>query len=528
MRRLLSSLVVLVTVAACASERAELSSMAGGPGTGTGSGAIINGQEDETHPAVVAVFSGSGTKTTLCSGTIVKKDIPRQIGWVVTAAHCVDTTPTVVVQAADLLSRDALRYAVIDYAADPNYSGEVGFLHDFAVLRVAGINASTPVIPLAEGADALETGSAVTSVGFGRITKSEPTANSQNTKRNAVDKKLSMVNDNHVAFDQRASGICMGDSGGPVLAAIPREEGEDGETTTAEGDGDGDDGTVESAPTEHVVAVHSFVQGGCDGRGVSGRTSVAASFFSTQLAKLPPADECNLCLKIAASGTNRCAVAAAECRADPSCFGFTRCVSAQKSVADCAKEFPLGEGPYRQTAACACTKVCTNECARDAKCSSVAKCGYKMGGASCTTCVDSACCAEEIACAADPMCVACMRNGAVDPRCAENVARTKLAACASVCTDACTEKPAAPAITPPDNREDTSTVGDEDLTSQAESEVPSGGDPPTVVTVRRVDNGCSATGVGTTSGSPFPVALPFALAMSTLSLVARRRRRRPF
>src|SRR5262249_11629913 len=150
-------------------------------------------------------------------------------------------------------SKDAVRLEAIDYMADPDYSGPDHYVHDFAVVLVAGADATTPVLPLAKGTDDLRLGSLVTSVGFGRTTIEAPADENRNTRRNAVEKTLGIVTEEHLGYEQATRGICMGDSGGPVIAG--------------------------SGEAERVVGIHSFVQDGCDGKGFSGRVATAGTAF---------------------------------------------------------------------------------------------------------------------------------------------------------------------------------------------------------------------------------------------------------
>src|SRR5262249_28360040 len=164
--------------------------------------------------------------------------------------------------------------------------------------------------------------------------QSENTENAQNSKRNFVQMHLDSVTNNHVAYDMATAGICMGDSGGPVLRATPAGE--------------------------VVVGVHSFVQGGCTGRGGRGRVStVGATFVAEQFEKPSPSNDCNLCSSMASSGKNPCAVMATACLLNPDCKAFNHCIAGQRTMADCAVEFPLGEGPFRAASACTCNRACT-------------------------------------------------------------------------------------------------------------------------------------------------------------------------
>ena len=157
------------------------------------SSAVINGQLDTTHQAVVAIVLQSGSQGGLCSGTIVEDGSRSHIGWVVAAAH-VDLPPVFVLQGNDFSQASGvLRYDVIDYKADSRYGGAVGSPYDFAVLRIAGVDATTPTIPLASATDGLAVGTNVLSVGYGRTTLIASGAGTENTVRRNVAKKLGQV-----------------------------------------------------------------------------------------------------------------------------------------------------------------------------------------------------------------------------------------------------------------------------------------------------------------------------------------------
>ena len=141
------------------------------PRVGQTSSPIINGQVDTTHQAVVAIALQQGSQGGLCSGTIVKVDPATHIGWVLTAAHCVDIPPVLVLQSNDFsMTTGTLRYDIVDYEADSRYSGQTGSPYDFAMVRIAGVDANTPTIPLVGSPDNLTVGTNVVSVGYGRTT----------------------------------------------------------------------------------------------------------------------------------------------------------------------------------------------------------------------------------------------------------------------------------------------------------------------------------------------------------------------
>jgi hypothetical protein len=376
------------------------------------SSAIINGQLDTTHQAVVAVVLQEGQQGGLCSGTIVKVDPKTHIGWVLTAAHCVDIPPVYVLQGDDFSkTTNLLRYDIIDYKADSRWAGQVGSPYDFAVLRIAGVDAATPTIPLVAGADGLGNGSPVLSVGYGRTSLIAAGAGDQNTVRRRVSKTLSQVGQ-MLAYNMTSSGICQGDSGGPVL--------------------------VTSGGKEYVVGVHSYVQGDCNGLGVSGRVTFNAAFISGELQKAVPAEDCDLCTKIANSGNGTCIAATQKCLADKECGGYYECLSTGKSKAACLTQFPKAEGPFNAAVNCTCTQACTAACKETIECARAPKCGYKLPVGECATCTESACCDEALECASDGTCFVCLKTNDAAPECATNAARKKMATCvATSCKTEC-------------------------------------------------------------------------------------------
>lgn len=471
---LVRSLPILVLGVACSMEPAG---PAPDENVGRASSAVINGSLDTAHPAVVALILSKGSQGGLCSGTIVKKDVQRHIGWVATAAHCVDVPPAIVVQAQDFSSTDALRYTVIDFKADPRYSPQSG-LYDFAMVRIAGVDESTPVIPLTNAPDGLSTGMQVTSVGFGRTSLVEPTSpDDQNTQRRVVQKPIAELTSTLIRYNMASSGICQGDSGGPVLAG--------------------------TGGNQRVVGIHSFVQGDCDGYGYSARVTAGLQFFNQELSKALPNESCTLCEKIANSGKSECAAMSASCLADKECKGYYECLAEGKKASDCFAKYPLAEGPFYAAANCVCGRACADLCASSSSCRGVPKCGYHMEDGECSTCIEGSCCQEETDCAADGQCYVCLKNKDADAACATNAARKKLATCAaSKCKTQCADSPI-------QSGADETPGGEE-----APAEAAPGG---TTTTITK--SGCS-----TSSGASSSAAL--VLVVGAVVMAGARRRRR--
>lgn len=423
---------VLVAFAALAASACSSGDVPAGTEAVTGSVAspIINGTLDTTHQAVVAIISEAGNQQGLCTGTIFKVDAATKIGWVLTAAHCVTPIPpSRVLLGNDYDAPGAVRYEVLDHAFDGRYSGS-GDSYDLAVIRILGVDASTPTIPLAATPDNLTTGTSVLSVGYGRTSLRRAGAGDRNSVRRKVTKSLSGAGATTIKYSMTTSGICQGDSGGPVLVNV--------------------------GGVEKVVGVHSYVANGstvlepngdpssdCDGEGVSGRVATAGtSIVNEMTSKAAPAASCDLCSKIANSGNNECAVLERQCTSDPACLGYFQCVNECGNTASCRasclQKFPKGEGPLAAVAACVCTQACAKECGSGINCRSVPKCGAKLPAGACSTCTEGACCQETFDCTADGTCYLCLKGNDADPACATNAKRKALATCvASKCKDAC-------------------------------------------------------------------------------------------
>ncbi len=409
---LLALSAIAVVLAACTASD-PLPDVAPAPETiAKAASPIINGQLDTTHQAVVALILQQGNEGGLCSGSIVKVDATTHIGWVLTAAHCVKIPPVYVLQGNDFSAPGVLRYDVVDFKADPRYDGQVSSPYDFAVVRIAGVDGSTPTLPIVGASDGLAVGTAVVSVGYGRTSLIATGPGAENSIRRHVSKSLGQVGQAQIGYAMQSDGICQGDSGGPVL--------------------------VSAGGTEKVAGVHSYVEGDCNGFGVSVRVSFNLAFINGELAKASPPEDCQLCGLIANSGTGKCAALSRSCLADKDCKGYYECISAGASKATCTTKFPKAEGPFNAATNCTCTTACVSTCGAGLACRNVPKCGYKLPAGDCAACTEGACCTEALDCASDGECYVCLKNKDADAACATNAARKKMATCvATKCSAQC-------------------------------------------------------------------------------------------
>ena len=124
--------------------------------------AIINGELDSAHSAVVAVWFDGGSLP--CSGTII--DVKGSTGYAMTARHCVKAmgAPTRITEGNDYWV-PGTEYIVEHYVT---YSDLYVFV-DIALMRFADAGVATPRIPVLSSAeDKLKVGDLLDLVGYGQ------------------------------------------------------------------------------------------------------------------------------------------------------------------------------------------------------------------------------------------------------------------------------------------------------------------------------------------------------------------------
>lgn len=358
---------------------------------------IFNGtidNQDPQHDAVVAVLSA----TSECTGTLIKKDVANKKGYVLTAAHCMQEAPEVVVRGLDY-SSGGVSYPVVDYKADSAYDGQK---FDFAMVTFqwGGGQAEPPqVIPaMTTVQDDLIVGSTVDFVGYG---KTESNAN--NSKRYHVEGMLDMVSTYTVHYNQsnmgpfaNDSGPCSGDSGGPAIYNVP-------------------------GVGEVVAAVTSYGDAQCTKEGTSSRVSTAEQFIADYIANGGGgAQTCDQCAQSSTSQGGACENAWNACTNDADCVALVQCLNncgPQSCVDACVQNNPNGVDLYSATLQCICDSGCPSECANAAFCQSQPMgCGF-TADAACQTCFEGSCCDEATSCSNDAACVDCLTNANADPSC---------------------------------------------------------------------------------------------------------------
>ncbi len=376
----------------------------GGYGSGEGPAGsaeqpIINGTKDTTHDAVVAVLGNQSA----CTGTIISKNVAAKKGYVLTAAHCVEDPPQVIVRGQNYAS--GTQYPVVDYLAHQNYDGQV---YDFAMVTFTWSQTEPPAIPAMTSAqDDLMAGSSVKFLGYG-VTES----NQNNSTRYYFDGELQQVQALTVSYNQSTGGPfandggpCFGDSGGPALFNVP--------------------GTGEV-----VAAITSYGDQNCTEFGVSGRVSAIGTWINNYITNGgggTGGQTCDQCAQEATSAGGSCIGAVNTCLNNADCSDFVQCFNACQTQAcadQCVQDFPNGVDGYVAILNCLCDSGCPTECASADFCQggSGPQCGFSAEDPACLTCFEGECCAQGSACADDPGCTDCITGANSDPNCInENV-----------------------------------------------------------------------------------------------------------
>ena len=477
--------------------------------------AIINGTPDTTHTAVVAVLGPDFS----CTGTVLQ--VKGTTGYVLTAAHCcpANDLPDQVFVGTDYNNPNTGTYHNVvggSVLKDSCYLDYPGSTDDVCMLKFNNATGVPIIPPMTPQTDTLSVGTPITYVGYG-IIAAPPGGN--NSVRRKVDKTIGKVDSYFVEYASAGqSGTCQGDSGGPGIVTVNGQE--------------------------MVAGVVSFGDQSCNQLGSSIRTSaVYTSFIAVYLADgapapvCPAAVDCNSCIQ-SSTQNGSCKNITDACFKDPDCGALAQCYQGCTTTAcqnACTAANTDGLTKYSAIFGCICTVGCAQACGNTATCTAP-KCGLKVVDTTCTSCIESTCCAEAWECQADATCRKCFTVGTPPAACAANAKAAAYYACASNQCSCTVKDPSLAGGTTAASSSAATTGSGETTTSGA------GGDPGTT-TAAGVGGG-AATTAGSTGGSGSNgdttvggcacstedrgqggVAPYAALALGALGIVARRRRR---
>ncbi len=187
--------------------------------------AIVGGTVDDQNRSTVAlVVTLANGSTGVCSGSVIA--VRGDVGWVLTAAHCLSGTVEHVFEATDW--RDCWEgalgcgdsYTPLSSHVHPAYDAEA-IEHDFGLVQIQGTHSGTAFTPVAGSADGLEAGDFVELSGFGRTYAGIEEPDAFQTERHRVTVSLASVTVDWLRIDATTGKTaCFGDSGGPAFAHV--------------------------------------------------------------------------------------------------------------------------------------------------------------------------------------------------------------------------------------------------------------------------------------------------------------------
>lgn len=304
-------------------------------GDGRAAEPIIYGTPDTQNLATVWVDA----PTTFCTGTIIGKN--GSTGYVLTAAHC---TADLVIETADYddcsTPGACIVHNVTGTVTHPSWIKKASSL-EFQVLTIDGVDANTPVVPIAHDPDGLALGTMIELSGYGYSNgpngvldnlhqRQHTTTTIHTLTPNGLPEGVAFLFKQ--SFDGPQGGGCNGDSGGPVY----------------EGTG----------PNRRVVGVITSGNTGCDQYGIAARVSSQATQFIEAVingSPLPPAaDTCDTCRIETLAGT--CSKIALDCGYTFDCDDAETCWTLcpdDACRASCLKDLP-GSAMFLQEMQCLC------------------------------------------------------------------------------------------------------------------------------------------------------------------------------
>ncbi len=409
-RSFIGLLALVLCAAACTGDELSWDEV-----VGSQADEIVNGSLDTVHQAAVAYLHGSK-----CSATIIY--LSGSTGYALTAGHCIGGALGTIRQGNNHANGQFdVEYPVVAAVAHPEYSGTPtaghSKLYDFGILRFSGATGSTPVMPaLSPGQDNLSQGTQLDLVGYGN------TEVGSTTLRRHVVKPISYESDLRLAFNQQTSGMCSGDSGGPV---------------------------IHNNGQERVAGVNSYISGPvvnqCVGNNFTGTAVRVSAVYDTFIMPVINStaygpQTCDQCEE-AHIYAGDCTPYLEGCWNNAACSDYLDCVNGcttQSCVTQCKIVHATGYQTYMQIYTCVCDTACSAECAGDPLCEPPPPCGFTSSNAACQTCWEQNCCAEGNACAADSYCVDCITSITPESGCGSDPEAVAFNGCIKAnCADPC-------------------------------------------------------------------------------------------
>ncbi len=361
--------------------------------------AIIGGETETGYPHVGALVSGGRS---FCSSALIRP------GWVLTAAHCIDSQRPSGVSffVGAVAGRQGNTYRAAQLYIHPRYElNPAAALHDIALIRLSTpvpANVATP-IPFNEDPLEGEIGKVVTFVGYG-VSDGMRRTGGGTKRRTSV--AISRVDPISYSTGFAGLGVCFGDSGGPGLLDM-------GEGT-------------------EVISVNSTVNGcfgdncdPCKGTGSNyTRVDVFADWIRSVIGE--PFDKCN-------DSADRCDCPAA-CQPDGVCDDIVCVSDSCQTALDCFFDDCDGgnDGSCAQGCAQSASVVAQARLGDLMQCASD-NCKDVMGAAANRACFNQNCKKELSACAAPAGAQGCAEAKACGDQCSAGDS-----ACAKACADAAT------------------------------------------------------------------------------------------
>ncbi len=190
--------------------------------TGTTKQAIVNGDDDDSDPAVVALMLNGSV---YCTGVLLTDNV------VATAAHCVTPTPPDQVYFGNDPStkKKGTFIDVTTSRVHPDFDEDT-LVNDIAVVGLAATAPTAPLNVFVKEFDDSYIGLEIRLIGFGATGPDQ----TDNLRKHTGTTAITSYTDDDFRFRPAPSQTCVGDSGGPAVAKIGDHEAVIGLTSSGD------------------------------------------------------------------------------------------------------------------------------------------------------------------------------------------------------------------------------------------------------------------------------------------------------